>query len=217
MWGERAVFLQERRPSLAALVGHPLDLAQAVLPSATYITTYSATGRLNLAVGLAAGCYLVVAVLRRAKHVATWPPLAAGVVPLALGITLALRTGEATNAFLPGIAGSILFVLAAALSMVFRRPLAGVLWSLASRRNVSEWRESRSALTTFQLITAIFAGASALRAAVQGLYYVQGDFVALGVSRLAMGVPLYALCGAVSWALWRRHRSREHAAPAGGR
>ncbi len=211
------MFLQERRPSLAALVGHPLDLAQAVLPSAAYISTYSAIGRLNLAVGLAAGCYLLVAMLRLWKRVATWPPLVVGVVPLTLGIALALRTGEAANAFLPGIVGSVLFVLGAALSMIVRRPLAGVLWSLASRQNVSEWRSSPSALTTLQLITAVFAGASALRAAVQGLYYVQGDFVALGVSRLAMGVPLYALCAGVSWALWRRHRRRGRGASAGAR
>ena len=51
----------------------------------------------------------------------------------------------------------------------------------------------------------MWAGLFSLRLAVQLPLYLAGAVVALGVARIAMGVPLFAIGIWLTWLLMRRH------------
>jgi hypothetical protein len=190
------------------LAGGWLGLFHALLPGITYVSIYSTSHSLRIALATAFTLTTVLTVIRWRSGLSLGPALVS-LIPTGVGIGVTLSTGRAIDAYLPGIVSSACFVLGASLSILIRVPLAGLVFSLAAGRAIRDWRSDRKELHLFQWITALFALASLLRVVVQGWLYLRDDFVALGIARLVMGVPLYVLSTLISWFLWRSNqRSR---------
>ncbi len=71
------------------------------------------------------------------------------------------------------------------------------------------WREKPARLKSYILATWIFVALLGLRLVVQLPLYFAGATEALGVTRLVMGVPLYAL---TLWVAWRVSAPEENRA-----
>jgi hypothetical protein len=197
-------------PSIADAVGGPLGIAESALPSAAFVLTYTVSGqetRTALIVAVAVGVVFGVARIARGKTVQF---ALAGLGGLALSAYVVSRTGRAEDFFLPGLLFNAAYALAYAISIVVRWPLLGVIVATL-RGGGMEWRNDPVALRNYSRASWIWVALFSLRLAVQLPLYLAGALAALGVARISMGIPLFAVG---IWLSWLVLRPREPATPA---
>ena len=193
-------------PPLAEAVGGTLGIAESVLPSAAFVATYTATGqqtRPALIAAVALGAFFAIArvVRRQPARFAL-----AGLGGIAISTYVVSRTGRAEDFFLPGLLANAGYALAYAISIAVRWPLLGVVIAIASNRGM-EWRQDPAGVRVYSRASWVWVGLFSLRLAVQLPLYLTGAVVALGVTRVAMGVPLFVVGIWLSWLVLRtRHR-----------
>ena len=125
---------------------------------------------------------------------------------IALGAWLAWRSGEARDFYLPGIYFTLAYVAVLLGSIIFGQPLVGWIWSVIANGGKSDWRDDHRLRRTFVWLTALWAGVFLLKVAIQLSLYLANEATALGVARLALGYPPFALLIAISWWAVRRVR-----------
>jgi hypothetical protein len=139
-------------------------------------------------------------------------PAVSGLFGVGVAAFIAYRTGEARGFYLPGLIYSAVFALVFLVSVVVRRPLAGVVWHGINGDGQS-WRNDRRLLRAYTYASLLWALVFVARLVVQGLLYQADEATWLGIARLAMGYPLIgvALLGTV-WAVSRARHAPRHAA-----
>jgi hypothetical protein len=189
-------------PSLTDAVGGPLGIAESALPSGAFVATYTATGQdtqAALIVAVALGVVFAVARIVRGKTVQF---ALAGLAGLALSAYVVSRTGKAEDFFLPGLLANAAYALAYLISILVRWPLLGIIVATL-RGQKMEWREDPEQVRAYSRASWIWVGLFSLRLAVQLPLYLAGAPTALGVARIAMGVPLFAVGIWLSWLILR--------------
>jgi hypothetical protein len=189
-------------PPIGEAVGGALGIAESVLPSAAFVATYAATGQqtqpaLIAAVALGVLFAMVRVVRRQPARFAV-----AGLVGIAIPAYVVSRTGRAEDFFLPGLLANAAYALAYAISIAVRWPLLGVVIAVASNRGM-EWRQDPARVRVYSRASWVWVGLFSLRLAVQLPLYLTGAVVALGVTRVAMGVPLFVVGVWLSWLVIR--------------
>ncbi|WP_308258043.1 DUF3159 domain-containing protein [Pseudonocardia lacus] len=153
-----------------------------------------------LAAGVAVAAWRLV---RRQKLM----PALSGLLGVGVAAFIAYRTGEARGFYLPGLLTSAAFGLAFLVSVLVRRPLAGVIWHGINGHGQA-WRRDRRLVRAYTWASLLWVVVFASRVVVQGWLYDADEETWLGIARLAMGLPLFglALLGTVL-AVRRAHRS----------
>ncbi len=192
----------ERPPSIADAVGGPLGVAESALPAAAYVLTYTVSGQntttaLIVAVGL--GVVFGVARLIRGQTVQF---ALAGIAGLALSAYVVSRTGRAEDFFLPGLLANAGYALAYLISIVVGWPLLGVIVATLRGGDMG-WRKDPAQVRDFNRASWVWVGLFSLRLAVQLPLYLASALTALGVARIAMGIPLFAVGIWLSWLILR--------------
>ena len=192
---------QTKSVDLLASLGGPIGILESLIPGTVYVSVFSLTLNVVLAAVLAGSISLVFAIIQIVRK----KPLTqvfAGVVGLGISIYLPLRDGlsdtHAADYFLPGLITNIAYFAALVLSLVFRVPLIGFAVSLFTGTQKT-WRKDPILHRRYSWITVMWVAMFALRVAVQGPLYLAGQVSALGVAKLVLGTPLYAL---VIWFTW---------------
>lgn len=127
-----------------------------------------------------------------------------GAFGIALGAALAWRTGEARAFYLPGILISMGYGTALLASVAVRQPLVGWIWSVVAAGGRSEWRHNPRLLRTFGWLTVAWSAVYFAKVGVQGALYAANLETWLGIARVALGFPPYALLLAGTiWAVRR--------------
>lgn len=157
----------------------------------------------------------VIAALAAGVAIAVWrivrrqplQPAVSGLLGVGVAAFIAYRTGEARGFYLPGLIYSAAFGLAFLVSVLVRRPLAGLIWH-GINGDGQGWRRDPALLRAYTWASLLWTLVFAARLVVQGLLYNADEETWLGVARLAMGYPLVgvALLGTV-WAVRRAHRT----------
>jgi hypothetical protein len=198
-------------PPIAEAVGGGLGIAESVLPSAAFVTTYTATGQETapaLVVAVALGAVFAIARVVRGQT----PQFAlAGLAGIAISAYVVSRTGRAEDFFLPGLLANAGYALAYAISIAVRVPLLGVIVELAANRGMA-WRHDPAKVRDYSRATWVWVALFSLRLAVQLPLYLAGAVVELGVARVAMGVPLFVVGIWLSWLILRAPREESSAA-----
>jgi hypothetical protein len=133
-----------------------------------------------------------------------------GLFGIVLGALIAWRSGEARDFYLPGIILSAGYALALLVSVAVRRPLVGWIWALVLDGGRTRWRDDQALLRTFAWLTALWALIYLIKVGIQyGLYLANQDEW-LGVARLVLGWPPYALLLVVT--VWSVRRVTRHQA-----
>lgn len=192
----------DRPPSIADAVGGPLGVAESALPAAAYVLTYTVSGQettpaLIVAVGL--GVVFGIARLLRRQTVQF---ALAGIAGLALSAYVVSRTGRAEDFFLPGLLANAGYALAYLISIIVRWPLLGVIVATLRGGDMS-WRQDPKQVRDFSRASWVWVVLFALRLAVQLPLYLASALTALGVARIAMGIPLFAVGIWLSWLILR--------------
>ncbi|MGH3794379.1 MAG: DUF3159 domain-containing protein [Pseudonocardiaceae bacterium] len=178
-------------------------LVASVVPVLVFVVVNTLTG-LQPAIWSSLGAGVAVGLWRLLRKEPLQPAVS-GILGVGLCAFIAYRTGEARGFFLYGIWYSLVLGLAFVLSVVVRRPLVGVLWSVLNGVG-SPWRLDRRARFGYEVATLVWAVFFLARFGVQHWLYEAQETALLGVARLAMGLPLTAVAALVT--IWAIRRAR---------
>ncbi|MDQ3899941.1 MAG: DUF3159 domain-containing protein [Actinomycetota bacterium] len=195
---------EQRTPTLLEQLGGVGGLVASVVPMVVFVAVNPLAG-LVPAIWAALGVAVALGVWRLVRREAVQPAVS-GILGVALCAFIAYRTGEARGFFLYGIWYSLVAGLALMVSVVVRRPLVGVLWSVLNGSGFG-WCTDRRARFGFDVATMVWAVFLLARFVVQRYLYDLQQTEWLGVARLVMGLPLTALAALVTiWAIRRAAR-----------
>jgi hypothetical protein len=189
-------------PTILESLGGRLGIVESGLPAIAFVTAYTASGQratFSAVVALAIGVVLAAARIARRQTVRY---ALSGLAGVALAAFIVSRTGRAEDFFLPGLLLNAGYALAYLVSIVVRWPLLGVFIGAATGQGTA-WRDDPEQVRAYSRASWIWVVMFLLRLAVQLPLYLAGAVVALGVARVAMGVPLFAIAAWLSWLLLR--------------
>ena len=183
-------------------MGGKLGIAETILPSVLFGSSFAITGQALIAVSLAGGTSALFIVYRLITRRSASSALV-GALAVGFAAWLALREGgQAVDYFIPGFITNAVYAIALLVSILVRWPLIGVLVELI-RGQGTLWRKDRKIVTLYSLVTGLWVGFFSLRLAVQVPLYVSGSAELLAAARVAMGPPLYAGVILVTWLILR--------------
>ena len=165
------------------------------LPWIAFLIVYAASDhdlRLSLIVAIASAA--AVALLRLARK----QPLrniAGGFIGVLIAAYVANKSGRAEDVYLPGLLINLGYGALYLITVLIRWPLFGVIYGVLTQTGTA-WRKDPAMLSGFSRATMVFVGLFAVRLVVQVPLYLMGNLNALGISKVALGLPFYAL------ALW---------------
>jgi hypothetical protein len=125
---------------------------------------------------------------------------------LAIAAFFALRSGKAEDAFLPGILFSCALLAVTVLSLLVRWPLVGFIVGSATD-DPTAWRSHDGVRRLCQRLTIVLAALYAVRVVVMLPLYLAGQVGWLGITKVALGWPLYLVAVAVMGAVLLRGRT----------
>ncbi|MEV5764157.1 DUF3159 domain-containing protein [Micromonospora sp. NPDC052213] len=200
---------EEQLPTLAEQMADQLGgwrgLVESSIPVVVFVVA-NVVGELRPAVIASVAVALVIAGLRLAQRRPVRHAVN-GLFGVAIGAAIAWRTGDERDFYLPGILYGIGYGLALLVSAAVRQPLVGWIWSVLVAKGRSEWRDDPRLVRTFTGLTVLWGVVWLAKVGVQAALYLAARHfddagneaaaanmeTALGVARLALGYPPYAL------------------------
>ena len=218
--GEPTGQTQASDPSIVDVLRQNLNdrnsIIDSSLPTAAFLVAYLVSGsQLTPAIWWAVGAGCLVAVFRVLRKESVQHVLS-GFLGVAIAAFIASRTGRAEDFFLPGLLLNVAYTAAFAVSAVVRRPLVG-LGIAVMTGDRSGWREDADVRRAAMAATWVWAAVFGLRVLVQLPLYLIGSVAILGVAKLVLGFPLFALGVLITYRLLapalarRRRRAQEEA------
>ena len=189
-------------------------MVYSALPVVAFVPANSVWGLKGGAIAALAVAALV-AVIRLATRTSIQPAIS-GFFGVAVCVAIAMIVGgNGKGYFLYGIVMQAVFVVVFAVSLLVRWPLVGVLWHLFDERKKepagpeaadadSDWRADRRQYRAFAWLTVLWIAMFAVRFAVQFALYQNDDVGGLGVARIAMGWPMFAVGLLITFLVARR-------------
>lgn len=188
--------------SVGDALGGPRGILESVLPTALFVLLFVITRSIPIAGGAAVAVVLLALVVRLVQRQNPSQVLG-GLIGVGVGAIWALRSGQGTDFYVPGLITNAVAAAVLVVSILARYPLVGLVVGLLDPR-VASWREQPLARRAYTRATWLFVGLYVLKLAVQLPLYLSGQVAALGVAKLVMGLPLFAL---VVWLVWMLHRT----------
>ncbi|MEU4567691.1 DUF3159 domain-containing protein [Micromonospora sp. NPDC023956] len=205
---------EERLPTLAEQMADQLGgwrgLVESSVPVVVFVAANIVTD-LRPAIIASVGVALVIAVLRLVQRRPVRHAVN-GLFGVGIGAAIAWRTGDEKTFYLPGILYGIAYGLVLLGSAAIRQPLVGWIWSVLAAGGRADWRHDPRLVRTFTWLTALWGVVWLAKVGVQAAFYLADMDTALGIARLALGYPPYALLLLITvWVV--RRVTREPAAP----
>lgn len=203
--------MTKRQSSISAITATNFDAMQAVggvrgiiesiVPTIVFLVIFTVTQNITLAAGISLGAAAIAIVGRLLSRVDPSPAIG-GVAAVLISAFMAWRSGQASDFFVWGLLVNVAYLAALLVSLAVRWPLLGVLIGVV-RGEGTAWRKNRTTFRRYYSVTWLWFGLFALRAMVQLPLYFAGATNTLGIAKLVMGVPLFALVAWLSWLMIR--------------
>ena len=135
--------------------------------------------------------------------------LFAAAIGVGIGVIWAWRSGQAEDFYAWGLYVNGAYALGILVAVLVRWAPIGVLVELLRGRGMA-WRTDPAMAglrRRYVIASWLWVGVFAARLAVQVPLYLAGEVAALGVARLVMGLPLFALAAWLTWVLVREPAS----------
>lgn len=190
------------RHRLADLLGGWRGSLETALPTVAFVAWWMLREDVRGAVTASVAVLLVLAAARLVSG-GSLRYLATSVLATGLAAVFALRSGEAQDAFLPGILMSAAWGVVTLVSVLLRWPVMGFLVAVGDpefEQDPVRWHRSRAMVRVCSRLTWVLVGLYAVRVAVMLPLYLAENVPALGVAKILLGWPLY-LC-AVAVMVW---------------
>jgi len=189
--------------SLLASLGGWVGVIESAVPPTAFLLIYT-IWQSTLAAVVVAGSLSVASIGKQLIQRKPVSQALAGAVLTGISVWLALKSPDgAKDYYLPGFYTNAAYGSVLLLSVIFRWPALGLVIGFFKGWGLT-WRKNRSLLTRFDLITGMWVGLFALRLAVELPLFFANNVEALGVAKLILGTPTYAVC---IWFTWLASRS----------
>lgn len=198
-----ATHAQTAGAAFAEALGGPLGIVESALPAAAFVIAYTVGGMEPTGAALVAVAIGVLMAIARLARRQTLQYAVSGLAGIAIAAFIVSRTGKAEDFFLPGLLLNGAYVIGLFGSIVLRWPIAGVALGLVAGSGMA-WRNDPRRVRIYTHVTWIWIVVFGLRLAVQLPMYLAGAVVALGVAKVAMGLPLFAAGMWLSWLVLRQ-------------
>lgn len=199
--GVRAAFSGDEF-SVKDAIGGPRGILESALPTVLFVVLFMVTRNVTIAGGSALAAVIVLLLARIIQRQPVTMVLG-GMGAAVLSAVIAMRTGSGSNFYLVGILQNTAAALVVLGSALLGHPLVGYLAGALDPR-VAQWRSMPAARRTYRSATLLLGGLFAVKAAVQGTLYRQDATDALGIAKLALGLPAFAL---VVFLIFLMHRA----------
>ena len=190
---------------LLDLLGGGRGMLDSAVPGAIFVAVYIVARNLSTPLWIAGGTAAAIFVFRVARR----EPLryaASGLAGVAVAAVLAVVTGKPENYFLPALVLNAAYAAGSALSLAVRWPVLGLIIGPLLGEGTS-WRADPARRRTYTTATALWMGMFLLRVAALLPLWLAGLLVPLGIARIVLGYPLYALVVWVTWVMLRQPRT----------
>lgn len=184
---------------IGSWVGMMVDVG---LPWIAFTLVYGFSDHnLKLALIVAISAAAVVAVFRlvRRKPIAS---VIAGFIGVLISAWTAHHTGQAQDAFLPGILLNAGYGLVYLVTIVTRYPLFGLLYGVITQTWLG-WRSDPDLFRGLNRVTIVFGSQVAIRLIVMVPLYLAHNVDALGIAKIGLGLPFYAVTLWAAYAVLR--------------
>lgn len=189
-------------------IGGWRGIAETLVPATLYLGVYVATRDARVS----AIAPLALALLAFGWRLIRREPVQAalsGFIGVLVCVGVTMFTGRGEDYYLPGFWINAAWIVAHTVSLLVGWPLIGLLLGFL-RGSLTQWRRIPVLRRAASLCTVFWIAAFGARLAVQlPLYFAAqgGDAAAvdaLGLARLLMGVPLFALAAILTWLVLSR-------------
>ncbi|HEX6916456.1 MAG TPA: DUF3159 domain-containing protein [Phycicoccus sp.] len=185
---------------------------ETALPTVVFVVIWTWRKDVTAAALAALGLAVVLAGIRLAQRSSVQHVLGA-VIATAVAAFVAVRSGRAEAAFLPGILTSAAFLVGTLLSILTRWPVVGFLVGAGDPRMQEDpfgWRRDRGVVRVCVRLTWVLVVLYVVRLAVMVPLYLGAEVALLGVAKIALGWPLWVGALAVmGWMLVSGHTPLE--------
>jgi Protein of unknown function (DUF3159) len=194
----------ESASALLAMLGGKSGMLDSSIPGAIFVAVYVSTRQLAAPLWIAtaaAGVILAYRLIARdtVRHAV------GGFFGVAIAAGLALLTGRPENYFVPTLVINAGYAVASACSLAVRWPLAGLVLGAVFGEGTA-WRGDAARRRAYAAVTALWLAMFAIRIAVLLPLWLADMLVPLGIGRIVLGYPLYAIVVWLTWLIVSRTR-----------
>lgn len=183
------------RTRISSALGGWYGSLETALPTVAFVVAWLVLKEVRTAVIAAAALLVVLAVIRQLVG-GSWRFLGSAVFATALAAFFALRSGQAQDAFLPGILMSGAYGVGALVSILTRWPLVGFIVAIGDpdyAERPTAWRRDEGLVRVCARLTWVLVALFAIRLAIMLPLYLAGEVGWLGVAKIGLGWPAYLL------------------------
>jgi hypothetical protein len=176
------------RYQLGKSLGGARGMVESALPFVSFTIAWVVARQLYPAIGAAVGTALVLATIRLLQRQSIKYVVQA-VIPTAIAVLIATRTGRAQDVFLPGILYNGALAVLSLATVAIRRPLVGFIIG-AAVGDPTGWAKDRGLVKMTSKLTLVLAVPYITRFVIQLPLFLAGNVVLLGVAKVVLGWPL---------------------------
>ncbi len=190
------------RHRLAEVLGGWRGAVETAVPTIAFVVIWVVRHDLPAAV-IGSGVAVVLLVLLRLLQRQTVRYALSSVLTTAIAAAVALRTGRAEDAFLPGIVWNAVLAVGGVISMVTRWPVVGFMVAAGDPDAVTDlsvyrrWRDLPGMVTVCQRLTGVLVALFCIRLLIMVPLYVNAQVGWLGAAKIVLGWPAYVAALAV--------------------
>ena len=186
--------------ALLGALGGVRGLAETILPGLVFLILYTFTQSVPLSIGCSVAVAVIFTIVRAIGKTPVTQAIA-GLLGVGISAILALITGRGEDNFILGIWTNVVYGAALLISVLVRWPLIGLAAGYLMGDGLA-WRAVRTRFRVMQALTFLWFLLFAARLIVQVPLYLAHTpeaTSALALTKLLMGVPLYAPLLLVTW------------------
>ncbi|GAB3668793.1 DUF3159 domain-containing protein [Actinocorallia lasiicapitis] len=190
------------REQLSKALGGPRGVVEGAVPTIAFTLGWMITHNLRLSVVAGVGIALILLAVRISQK-STVQFVLNSLIGIGIAAVFALRSGNAGDAFLPGILYNAGYAVAMTFSIIIRWPVVGfILGSVTG--DPTAWRQDPAIVRLCSKLTWLMIVPCAVRVLVQYPLYLSDHIGWLGTSKIVLGWPLQvASFAAMLWVLTR--------------
>ncbi len=191
--------------SVIEAIGGPRGIVESLLPGLVFVVMFIITSNLQLTVIVSAVLAGLQVLVRLAQRQSAMGALS-GLIAVGICLVWAWNSHEARNYYTFGFITNAVYLVALSVSMAVRVPGVGLLVEFIRTLPtgqfgawLADWKNDRPLWRAYMIVTALWTGLFGVRLLVQVPLYLADNVAALGITRLVMGIPFWALAIWVSY------------------